>query len=207
MDRRIVVLLVGAMFAAAAVGGAVAGIISDPRGAKALWTQLTAEAFSEPEAVSGSEVQNVEVNRNDDRRKTSTQHGVLLQGVFEQEPWSSGPSPQAIHLSFDAPVEILGLAISVDIGGAMTLVEFSAGIGARQYGNDQGVDWLLHTSYSEDPYRFDHGHTDEQVWFGPDQGFAMDADDHLGVTAWLQNASHGYNAVSPEVVVWYRWLD
>lgn len=207
MELRIVILLIGSMFAATGFGGAVAGVVSDPRGAKALWTQLTAEAFSEPETVSGSAIHTVEVSRSDDSQKTSPHHGVLLQAIFEQEPWSSGPSAQAIHLGFDAPVEILGLAISVDIGGAMTLVEFSAGINAREYGDDPSVDWLLHTSYSEDPYRFAHGNTDEQVWFGPGQGFEMDADDHLGVAAWLQNASGGFNAVSPEVIVWYRWLD
>jgi hypothetical protein len=98
---------------------------------------------------------------------------------------------------FDRPVEILGAAISVDIGGFTPLVEVSVGVGWERYEvNATGA--VLHTSHAGAA-----GKIDEQVWF-EGAPLPVDSGEWVAITAWLQNAGDVPKGVSPEVVLWYQ---
>lgn len=109
-----------------------------------------------------------------------------------------------MRLAFEKPAILRGILISADIGGGIALAEIAAGVNAEEYGTSPAAEWLIHTSYSADPYAFVHGSIDENVQFSG-AGIRIDSEDHLMVGAFLQNTTDDPNSVSPEVVVYFEW--
>lgn len=152
----------------------------------------------------------LDVRSTDDTGKAGTGRSVMGQLVLEQAPRTSGPSPDSLRFRFDAPVEITGVLISVDIWGP-SLVEVVAGVNVEHpYGiassgeggqKFAGRDWLLHTSDSNDggPSKID-----EQIVLPVPVELA--AGDWVAVDVWLGNHTTTVQGVSPEVILFYRWL-
>lgn len=135
----------------------------------------------------------------DDTGKPGTMRSVMGQSLLWQRGRTTGPSPDVLSFEFDAPARILGINVSVDVAG-LDIVEVAAGIEVEgTYGLD-ARDWLLHTSDSNggQPSKID-----EAAWFG--EGFDVEAGESVDVVAWLYNSHRGDVAVSPEVIVYYRW--
>lgn len=153
----------------------------------------------------------LDVNPTEDAGKPGTARSVMGQLILSQEPRTSGPSPDSLRFRFGAPVEVTGVVISVDIHGPQ-LVEVVASVNAEHpYGieapgdgrNQPFVarDWLLHTSDANDggPSKID-----EQISLP--EPVELAAGDWVGISAWLGNTTITEQAVSPEVIVFYRWL-
>lgn len=207
MSRRAVVASLVAVVAILGLATAGTAMLVNPTAMVQLKRRLLADPIEKPPDAPPT-VHDVAVSRSDDTDKSSEVHGVIVQEILNQQPRSSGFSQDAIHVNFDAPVEIVGVAVSVDIGTSMELVEVSAGINSqRGYGKAHTADWLIHTSYAGDPWSSAGGKIDEQVWFGPGDGFRVCPDDFVGVGAWLQNQGQVVDGVSPEVLFYYRWVD
>jgi hypothetical protein len=153
----------------------------------------------------------IDVRRADDEGKPGDLRSVMGQRTMYQAPRTSGPSPDTLRFRFDAPVEVVGMMLSVDISGP-ELVEFAVGVNTpAPYGLVEpgdhlhrefiARDWLMHVS---DANGGRPSKIDEAVWF-PGSGFALDAGEYLALDAWLLNQHEAPRAVSPEWIVYYRW--
>lgn len=178
------------------------------------------DAAPQPAPVRGvvPEVQRaawIDVTRAGDVGKPGVGRSVMGQVMMHQEARTSGPSPDSLRFRFDAPVEITGVMVSVDISGP-TLVEVAAGVNVEgPYGISDGHfdpdrenltrfagrDWLIHTSDSNGgaPSKID-----EQVTLPVPVELA--AGDWIAVDGWVGNESTEPTRVSPEVIVFYRWV-
>lgn len=134
---------------------------------------------------------------------------VMVQRVMYQEARTTGPSPDRLRVTFDAPVVILGVLLSVDIDGP-ALVEFAVGIdppapyglvepGEGDHREFTARDWLLHASDSNGgrPSKID-----EQAWYPG--GFPLALGEAVILDAWLGNQLGYRTGVSPEMIVFYR---
>lgn len=151
------------------------------------------------------------VARAADVSKPGELRSFMGQWVLAQDARTSGPSPDSLRFTFDAPAHIVGIVVSVDISG-MPLVEVVAGIntpapygivepGSTVHRDFVARDWLLHTSNANDG---GPTHIDEQAWF-PAGGFAVEPGDYVAIEAWLGNTAMQQRGVSPEVIVFYTW--
>lgn len=124
-------------------------------------------------------------------------HGVIGQLRFHQDARTVGPSPDRLDFRWDRPVHILGVLVSVEDRG-MALTEIAVGIDARTYGL-AARDWLIHTSMNGGRS------TDEHIWFP--EPFAVHIDEAVNVTAYLFNDGTEPVWLSPEVIIYYEWID
>lgn len=183
-----------------------AAVISNPPGLRIIWERLTAPDMVTVAVPDEHNIESFTANPLSDADKASSIHGAMLQTILTQDARTTGTSPESIHLTFEAPAEIVGIAVSVDISSDMSIVEVAAGINdERGYGQSRTADWLIHTSYAASDIR--SGKIDESVWYGSGEGFAVKAGDHVAVGAWLSNVATNASGISPEVVVYYRWLE
>lgn len=131
--------------------------------------------------------------------------------VLNQDARTAGPSPDSLRFRFDAPVEITGVVISVDISGPR-LVEVVAGVNVEHpYGIEApgdgrhqpftGRGWLLHTSDANDG---GSSKIDEQVTLPVP--VTLEPGDWVAIDAWIGNTLTEPTNVSPEVILFYRWL-
>jgi hypothetical protein len=141
-----------------------------------------------------------DVHRVDDAGKPGTTRSVLQYALLRQDPRTTGVSPDTLRFRFDAPAVVLGVGVSVDIWGPK-LTEVVVGINQVVPYGTEARDWLIHTSDATDgPSKID-----ERAWFGED-GFVVEAGDYVGVGAWLLNDTDRMQGITPEVIVYYRWL-
>ncbi len=99
---------------------------------------------------------------------------VMGQGTFRQHARTTGVSRDTLRFTFDRPVEVVGVLVSVDIRG-MSITEVVVGINQPvAYGLEADA-WLIHTSDASDgPSKID-----EQAWFPVP--FEVGPDDYIGV--------------------------
>jgi hypothetical protein len=153
----------------------------------------------------------VDVHLADDVGKPGASRSVMGQLTVRQAPYTSGPSADSLRFRFDAPVEVTGILVSIDISGPH-LVELVAGINLdAPYGVEEaatgrsqtfvGRDWLIHTSDSNGgrPSKID-----EHITLPTPVELA--AGDWIAADTWLGNLTGIEQSVSPEVIVFYRWL-
>ena len=77
--------------------------------------------------------------------------GRMMQHFFHQAPYTSGISPDELHLQFESPVEIHGLLVSVDCWKSTKLVEIAAGINQKPaYNAHSDENILMHVSFATD---------------------------------------------------------
>lgn len=136
-----------------------------------------------------------QVSRANDTGKAGQMRSVMGQHRFSIAAATSAPSPDRLDFRFDAPAEILGVLVSVDDRN-LAMTEMAVGIDAHTYGI-HARDWLIHTSATGKD-------TDEQVWFA--EPFIVGPDNAVSVVAWLYNEQQAETWVSPEVIVYYRWI-
>lgn len=118
---------------------------------------------------------------------------VMGQAMFRQPPRTTGVSPDTIRFTFDGPVDILGVLVSVDVHD-LPLVEFAVGVNPPVAYGTEGGPWLIHTSSTGES-------TDEHIWFPVP--FEVGPDDFVSVGAWLYNGDELERSVSPEVIVYF----
>ena len=154
-------------------------------------------------------VDEILVKKIDDKEKDGTTHSRIFQNYFEIDGWTSGISPNVTRLIFEKKVEIVGILVSVDhTNGNMSLAEFEARINAINsgYGYGENRNALIHTSFAGDRIT-NYGKTDEHIWFGKNSGIEVAADNWISFGAWLANEELNKSGLSPEFIVWYRWLE
>lgn len=126
----------------------------------------------------------------------------LFQEEFHQEAKTSGRSSDELSLSFDGDVEIYGLLFSIDCWKSTRLVEFAAGIDAKpayQINGDQPM--LFHVTFATNNTA---GSIDEHIWFP--EPFHLESTQKINIGAWIQNISSKSQSVSPEIIVYYKWV-
>lgn len=145
------------------------------------------------------------VSKSRDAGKNSPSHGAIGYGLLSMPAQSHGISPDTIRFEFDAPAQILGVMVSVDINAKQTLVEVSGAIGDDiGYGVNADADWLIHTSHASDGDR--SGSIDEHVMFAPSVAPVVEAGEPVSFGAWIVNRRTARDGVVPEIIVYYRWL-
>lgn len=128
---------------------------------------------------------------------------IMGQLTFRQDARTTGVSPDTLRFRFDEPVRIMGVMVSADIGGrGLELVEFAVGINQPVAYGTEGPDWLIHVSDANEQRA---SKIDEHVWFPG--GFYIGPDDFVGIGAWLYNGQTTEQSVSPEVIIYYEWVD
>lgn len=141
----------------------------------------------------------VDLPKEADSDKPGAMRGVLKHIPFEQPPRQSGRTPSSIRFRPDAPMEVVGVKLSIDIGD-VRLTEFTVAVNAENGYSTPARDTLMHVTDLNDG----SSSIDEQVWFP--EPFLLDAGDWAAVDAWVSNWSTRVGVVSPEVILFYRWV-
>ncbi len=124
----------------------------------------------------------------------------ILQHLFYQDGRTAGRSADELSLSFDAPVDIIGILMSVDCWKSTRLVEFAAGINQKPAYSINADNVLFHVSFATNDTA---GKIDEHIFFPTP--YEMKVGDTLNFGAWIQNVSSKPQSVSPEFIVYYKW--
>lgn len=143
-----------------------------------------------------------DIRQADDADKPGDRHSALGHRAFTMSDFTCGRSGDELRFRFDAPAQVIGVDLSVDLGGSMELVEVMvAAHGETGYHEeDRSTDPLLHAGYVQG----DGSPNIEETVMLP-YGVDLAAGDHITVGAWL--CSTGVDQeVHPEVIVFYRWL-
>lgn len=151
------------------------------------------------------EIKKLSIRQQEDRDKSGEAHSRLFYKIFHQRPRQCGNSYNIVHINFDNKAEILGFLISIDWSDSyIALGEFMAGINNEHGYGLTNDDIIIHTSYS--PEIGTKNDQDRFVWFGSNEGFVVSPEDFIGIGAWLCNVGKRRGGVSPEFIIYYRWL-
>jgi len=155
-------------------------------------------------------IDNFLISKNSDRDKPGDVHSRIFSVTFTIGSMISGISPDVLRVTFDQRAEIVGVLISVDhTDPHVTLAEFEARTNVENsgYGNEGMYDALIHTSFACKPNYNCYGKTDEHIWFGKNSGIEVGSDDWITFGSWMLNIGNDKATVSPEFIVWYRWIE
>lgn len=112
-------------------------------------------------------------------------------------PHTSGPSADVARLTFEGPVDVLGVLISVDIPDGIGLYEILVAKNmATWVPNTTGA--LFQLSYDS----LESGRLDDHIWFP--ESYELEQGDWLSVVAWMYNRQGRERVVHPEVIIYYR---
>lgn len=122
---------------------------------------------------------------------------AFLHVAHTKPAYTSGPSADVGRVTFDGPVDILGILISVDITDGVGLYEILVGKNMETWESNT-VGGLFQLSYQD----MGTGRLDDHIWFP--EPYPLDDDDWLAVVAWMYNRTDREAIVHPEVIVYYR---